>query len=81
MSCTACFLVKYCSVDCQKTHRKQHKKACKKRAAELKDKRLYTKGQERSEDDSCLICTLPIPLPKDRHLCAVVRRMKRVCNC
>ena len=33
-NCTACRLVKYCGVDCQKTHRKQHKKACKQRAAE-----------------------------------------------
>ena len=28
-NCTACLLVKYCSVDCQKAHRKLHKKACK----------------------------------------------------
>ena len=35
-NCTACRLVKYCSVDCQKSHRKQHKKACKQRAAELR---------------------------------------------
>ena len=34
--CTACYLVKYCSVDCQKAHRKQHKRACKKRATERK---------------------------------------------
>ena len=35
--CTACRLVKYCGVECQKAHRKQHKKACKQRVAELKD--------------------------------------------
>ena len=35
-NCT-CRLVKYCGVECQKAHRKQHKKACKQRAAELKD--------------------------------------------
>ena len=34
--CTACRLVRYCGVDCQKAHRKQHKKACKKREGELK---------------------------------------------
>jgi hypothetical protein len=34
--CTACKLVKYCGVECQKNHRPEHKKACKKRAAELK---------------------------------------------
>ena len=31
-NCAACRLVKYCSVDYQKTHRKQHKRACKLRA-------------------------------------------------
>ena len=40
--CTACRLVKYCSVDCQKAHRKGHKKACKQRAAELKGERLHS---------------------------------------
>ncbi|EJK76816.1 hypothetical protein THAOC_01400, partial [Thalassiosira oceanica] len=40
-NCTACRLVKYCGVDCQRAHRKQHKKACKQRAAELKDEQLY----------------------------------------
>ena len=33
-NCTACRLVKYCGVECQKAHRKIHKKACKKRSAE-----------------------------------------------
>ena len=33
-NCTACRLVKYCCVECQKAHRKIHKKACKKRSAE-----------------------------------------------
>lgn len=28
--------MKYCGVECQKNHRPEHKKACKKRAAELK---------------------------------------------
>ncbi|EJK76226.1 hypothetical protein THAOC_02027 [Thalassiosira oceanica] len=62
-SCTACRLVKYCGVDCQKAHRKLHKKACKQRAAELKDEQLYSRGHERPEGDFCPICTLPIPLP------------------
>ena len=55
-SCTACRLVKYCGVDCQKAHRKQHKKACKQRAAELKDEQLYSQGHERPEGDFCPIC-------------------------
>ena len=40
-NCTACRLVKYCGVDCQRAHRKQHKEACRQRAAELKDESLY----------------------------------------
>ena len=34
-ACTACKLEKYCNRDCQIAHRPQHKKACKKRAAEI----------------------------------------------
>ena len=41
-NCNACRLVMYCGVDCQKAHRKQHKKACKHRAAEIKDEQLYS---------------------------------------
>ena len=33
--CNGCYLVKYCGVKCQREHRPQHKKECKKRAAEL----------------------------------------------
>ena len=66
-NCTAYRLVKYCGVDCQKAHRKQHKKACKQRAAELKDERLYSQGHERPEGDFCPICTLLIPLRMDDH--------------
>ena len=51
-NCTACRLVKYCGVDCQKVHRKQHKKACKQRAAELKDEQLYSQGHVRPEGTS-----------------------------
>ena len=41
-SCTACYLVKYCSVDWQKVQRKQHKKKCKKPSAELKYEALFS---------------------------------------
>jgi len=44
-NCTACCLVKYCGVICQKAHRKQHKKACTKCAAELEDEQLYSQDQ------------------------------------
>ena len=79
-NCTACRLVKYCSVDCQKAQRKQHKKACKKRAAELKDEQLYGQGWERPEGDFCPICTLPIPLPMDDHSAFPLCCVKRLCR-
>jgi tetratricopeptide (TPR) repeat protein len=59
--CTACRLVKYCSVECQKNHRPQHKKACKKRAAELRDDKLFTQPDE-SHLGECPICCLPLSL-------------------
>ena len=46
-NCTACRLVKYCGVECQKAHRKQHKKACKQRAAELKGAMMICGACER----------------------------------
>ena len=79
-NCNACRLVKYCGVDCQRAHRKQHKKACKERAAELKDEQPYSQGLERHEGDFCTICTLPIPLPMDKHSVFNVCCMKRICH-
>jgi len=59
--CTACYLVKYCSIICQKDHRKQHKRGCKKRAAELRDELLF-KQPESTHLGDCPICCLPLPL-------------------
>ena len=56
--CTACYLVKYCSVKCQKDHRSKHKKECKKRAAELRDEILFKQPQSSFGD--CPICCLPL---------------------
>ena len=58
-SCAACKLVKYCNRDCQIAHRPMHKKACKKRAAELHDEELF---KEHLATDDCPICFLPLPL-------------------
>ncbi|EJK66510.1 hypothetical protein THAOC_12569 [Thalassiosira oceanica] len=80
MDCAACRLVKYCGVDCQRAHRKQHKKVCKQRAAELEHEQLYSQGLERQEGDICQICTLPIPMPMDKHAVLEVCCMKRVCH-
>ena len=57
--CSACHLVKYCSVKCQKEHRPKHKKACKKRAAELRDEILF-KQPESNHFGDCPICCLPL---------------------
>ena len=78
--CTACRLVKYCGVDCQRAHRKQHKKDCRKRAEELKDELLYSQGLERPGGDFCPICTLPIHQPLGDHSIFVVCCMKRICD-
>ena len=59
--CTACHLVKYCSVKCQKDHRSQHKKECKKRAAELHDEILF-KQPESTHLGDCPISCVPLPL-------------------
>ncbi|EJK57838.1 hypothetical protein THAOC_22083, partial [Thalassiosira oceanica] len=79
-NCTACLLVKYCGVDCQRIHRKLHKKACKERAAELKDEKLYSQGTERPERDFCPLCLLAIPFPMDQHASMRPCCTKSVCN-
>ena len=58
-ACTACKLVKYCNRECQIAHRPQHKKACKKRAAELHDEALF---KEHPPPEECPICFSPLPL-------------------
>ncbi|KAL7528427.1 hypothetical protein ACHAXR_002442 [Thalassiosira sp. AJA248-18] len=58
-ACTACKLVKYCNVACQKAHRPKHKKECRKRAAEIFDEALF-KTPPPKED--CPICFLRLPL-------------------
>ena len=80
--CTACFLVKYCSVDCQQIHRKLHKEACEERAAELKDEKLYSQGHDRPESDFCPLCLLAIPFAENRNLKSKFYAccMERVCD-
>jgi TPR repeat protein len=57
----ACKLVRYCSVDCQKNHRSHHKKACKKRLAEIREDLLF-RQPESSHLGDCPICCLPLPI-------------------
>ena len=77
-NCDDCDLVKYCSVKCQNDHRPQHKQACEKRAAELRDEILF-KQPESSHYGDCPICYLPIPVEQEKsgmHSCC----SKRVCK-
>lgn len=60
-TCTACKSVRYCSVTCQRNHRPKHKKACKKRAAELRDELLFRQPEGTHHGD-CPICFLPLAL-------------------
>ena len=63
--CTACYLVRYCSIKCQKEHRQKHKKECKKRVAELHDEILF-KQPEGSYNGDCPICYLPLPVVQEK---------------
>ncbi|KAL7539183.1 hypothetical protein ACHAXR_011426 [Thalassiosira sp. AJA248-18] len=58
-ACTACKLVKYCNVTCQKARRPQHKKECRKRAAEIFDDTLFRTPPPKGD---CPICFLRLPL-------------------
>ena len=57
-ACTACKLVKYCNIKCQKNHWPKHKKDCKQRAAEIRDEALFN---ELPAKEDCPICFLPMP--------------------
>ena len=59
-ACTACKLVKYCNRECQIAHRPQHKKECRRRAAELHDELLFKQPPQSLGD--CPICFLRMPL-------------------
>ena len=63
--CSACHLVKYCSMKCQKDHWPKHKKECKKRAAELHDEILFKQPESTYRGD-CPICCLPLSLDPDK---------------
>ena len=58
-ACTACTLVKYCNRDCQIAHRPQHKRECKKRAAELHAEKLF---KQPPPEEDCPICMQTLPL-------------------
>jgi hypothetical protein len=76
--CTACGLVRYCGVECQRKHRRQHKRECKKRAAELRDEILF-KQPESSHLGDCPICFLPLPLDQ-KYATMMMCCSKMVCD-
>mmetsp|Transcript_5475 Transcript_5475/g.11533 ORF Transcript_5475/g.11533 Transcript_5475/m.11533 type:complete len:320 (-) Transcript_5475:339-1298(-) len=81
-NCTACKLVKYCGVECQRNHRPQHKRACKKRAAELKDELLF-KQPESTNFGDCPICFLPMRITAQQDELTIFKKSccsKVVCN-
>jgi hypothetical protein len=71
--CAACGSVRYYGVKCQKDHRSKHKKACKKRAAELRDEILF-KQPECNHWGDCPICCLPLSLDLNKSC------MKECCS-
>ena len=66
-NCTACYLVRYCSIECQKEHRPKHKQACKERAAELRNELLF-KQPESTHLGDCPICMMPLPLDPEKSI-------------
>ena len=61
--CDGCDLVKYCSDKCRVDHREQHDEECRKREAELYDRKLFTrcsnimsKTEEAEADVCCANC-------------------------
>ena len=77
-NCDDCDLVRYCSVKCQEDHMPEHKKECKKRAAELKDEILF-KQPENNHYGDCPICCLPIPINPEKS-CFYTCCTKYVCK-
>ena len=57
-ACTACKMVKYCNRECQIAHRSQHKKECRRRAAEMHEEALF---KQPPPEEDCPICMLRMP--------------------
>ena len=76
--CADCDLVLYCSDECQKNHKSQHKEDCKKRAAELRDELLF-KQPESSHRGDCPICCLPLQLDRSKST-MMTCCSKSICN-
>ena len=77
-TCTACKSARYCSVKCQKDHRRKHKKQCRKRAAELRQDILF-KQPESSHLGDCPICCLPLSF-EGKYSTMMACCSKIICN-
>ena len=86
----ACGLVRYCNKECQLAHRKDHKKECKERLAEIKlESTASTKGKSISNGNKkARVGSSPDPglapkntLNNDIIVCETEARMLAVCNC
>jgi len=77
--CGACNLVRYCGVKCQREHRPQHKRECKKCAAELRDEILF-KQPESSHLGDCPICCSPLQLDVKKSTAMMACCSKMICQ-
>lgn len=77
-ACTACRMVKYCNRECQIADRKNHKKDCKKHAAELFDEQLFKQTSSNPLGD-CPVCFLPMPR-EGRHVSYQVCCGQTICS-
>ena len=75
-ACTACKIVKYCNRECQIAHRPQHKKLCRKRAAELYNEKLFNETPPREECPICMLSLLHESETASFFSCCG----KRICN-
>ena len=57
-TCNKCDMVKYCNAACKKKHRSKHKKACRKRVAELHDEALFKEQTPESALSAFYHCQL-----------------------
>ncbi len=63
--CNDCQSVRYCSDNCREEHREQHDEECKKRKAELHDRKLFTQPDE-THLGECPLCFLAMPIDLEK---------------
>ena len=65
--CNGCDLLRYCGDKCREDHREQHEEECKKRKAELHDRKLMQQP-DGTHLGECPLCFLPLSLEKSKSL-------------